>query len=64
MACGRLAAQGVPRRGVRSLAGDPERMSLDDISAELSTQKANEKSPVHWVEIPGSDRVVHVSEVP
>ena len=46
------------------MAGDPERMSLDDISAELSTQKANEKSPVHWVEIPGSDRVVHVSEVP
>lgn len=38
-------------------------MSLLQIEAELRSQSSEEKSPLHWVEMPGSPRVVHVSEV-
>lgn len=39
-------------------------MSLPDIEAQLRDQKADEKAPIHWVEVPNAPRVVHVSEVP
>lgn len=39
-------------------------MSLAGISTHLRTQDLDDKAPIHWVEIPGSPRVVHVSEVP
>ena len=54
-----------------SLGGEPgvwrgrsELMSLADIAAHLRDQKADEKAPIHWVEVPNAPRVVHVSEVP
>ncbi len=43
--------------------GKSERMDLGDIEARLRDQKADDKTPIHWVEIPGTPRVVHVSEV-
>ena len=39
-------------------------MSQADIAAHLRDQKADEKAPIHWVEVPNAPRVVHVSEVP
>ncbi|MDE3246610.1 MAG: rhomboid family intramembrane serine protease [Acidobacteriota bacterium] len=39
-------------------------MSLAGISTHLRTQDLDDNSPIQWVEIPGSPRVVHVSEVP
>ena len=39
-------------------------MSLADIAAHLRDQKADEKAPIHWVEVPNAPRVVHVSEIP
>ena len=39
-------------------------MSLADIAAQLREQKVEEKAPIHWVEVPNTPRVVHVSEVP
>lgn len=39
-------------------------MSLAGISTHLRTQDLDDKAPIHWVEVPGSPRVVHVSEVP
>lgn len=39
-------------------------MSLAGISTHLRTQDLDDKAPIHWVEIPESPRVVHVSEVP
>lgn len=43
--------------------GKSELMSLADIAAQLRNQKADEKAPIHWVEVPNAPRVVHVSEV-
>ena len=45
-------------------SGGSELMSLADITARLRDQKAEEKAPIHWVEVPNAPRVVHVSEVP
>ena len=63
-----LAADLLPEA---SLGGEPgvwrgrsELMSLADIAAHLRDQKADEKAPIHWVEVPNAPRVVHVSEVP
>src|SRR5512140_3578055 len=44
--------------------GEPGPMSLEDISARLKAQERDDKAPIHWVEVPGAPRVVHVSEVP
>jgi membrane associated rhomboid family serine protease len=44
--------------------GQSELMSLTDIAAQLRTQKAEEKAPIHWIEVPHAPRVVHISEVP
>lgn len=44
--------------------GNSESVSLPDIEARLRDQKVDEKAPIHWVEVPGCPRVVHVSEVP
>ncbi len=44
--------------------GTSLRMSLADIAGQLRDQKADEKAPIHWVEVPGAPRVTHVSEVP
>ena len=63
-----LAANLLPEA---SLGGEPgvwrgksELMSLTDIAAQLREQKAEEKAPIHWVEVPNTPRVVHISEVP
>ena len=45
-------------------SGKSESVSLADIAARLRDQKADEKEPVHWVEVPNTPRVVHISEVP
>jgi len=44
--------------------GKSEQTSLTDIAAKLREQKAEEKAPIHWVEVPNTPRVVHVAEVP
>ncbi len=41
-----------------------EPMSFTQIEAHLRNQRADEKVPIHWVEVPGCSRVTHVSEVP
>jgi membrane associated rhomboid family serine protease len=44
--------------------GKSELMGLAEIASRLRDQEANEKTPVDWIEVPNSPRVVHVSEVP
>ena len=44
--------------------GKSELISLAEIAAQLRDQKAEEKAPIHWVEVPNAPRVVHISEVP
>ncbi len=43
--------------------GKSELMSLAEISAQLREQIEEEKAPIHWVEVPNTPRVVHISEV-
>jgi len=44
--------------------GKSELTTLAAIAAQLRDQKAEEKAPIHWVEVPDTPRVVHISEVP
>ena len=44
--------------------GKSEPMTFTQIEAHLRNQRADEKAPIHWVEVPGYSRVMHVSEIP
>jgi membrane associated rhomboid family serine protease len=44
--------------------GKSEPMEFSQIEAHLRNQEADEKEPIHWVEVPGYSRVMHVSEIP
>lgn len=63
-----LAADLLPETSLGGQAGvwrgKSELMSLAEIAAQLREQKVEEKAPIHWVEVPNTPRVVHVSEVP